>query len=104
MIESHLYNFQQHALSSDPDFPQVGNPFIDAWRKNPPTITIDGESVQGRVRWCVTGNPGMISLWVKENGCFVVDESTGRAKHELRRGLVEVSFPQESNPKQKGVT
>jgi hypothetical protein len=36
----------------------------------------------------------MISLWVKENGHFVVDEATGRAKHELRRGLVEVDFHQ----------
>lgn len=92
MTEQHLYNFQQYALSSDPRFPQVGNEFNDAWRTILPTITLDGESVQGRVRWCITGNPGMISLWVKENGHFVVNESTGRAKHELRRGLVEISF------------
>jgi len=94
MTEPRLYNFQEYAMSSDPRFPQVGDQFNDAWRASHPTITLDGESVQGRVRWCVTGNPGMISLWVKENGHFVVDEATGRAKHELRRGLVEVDFHQ----------
>ena len=34
----------------------------------------------------------MISLWVKEDGHFVIDEATGRAKHEFCRGLVEVAF------------
>jgi hypothetical protein len=94
MTEPHLYNFQTYAMSSDPRFPQVGNEFYDAWSANSPTVTLDGESVQGRVRWCVTGNPGMVSLWVKEDDHFVLDEATGRAKHELRRGRVEITFPE----------
>ena len=92
MTEQHLYNFQSYPLSSDPRFPQIGDQFNQEWIDQNPIITLDGESVSGQVRWCVTGNPGMVSLWVKEDGHFVVDESTGRAKHELRRGLVEVSF------------
>jgi hypothetical protein len=88
--EPHLYNFQTHAFSSDPRFSRVDDEFSNAWRNTKHHITLDGESVKGLVRWCVTGNPGMVSLWVKEDGKFVVDETTGRAKHELKRGHVQV--------------
>lgn len=90
MTEPHLYNFQRYALSSDPRFSRVGDEFSNDWRNAKQRITLDGESMEGRVRWCVTGDPGMISLWVKENGRFITDETTRRAKHELRRGRVEV--------------
>lgn len=75
MTKPQLYSFQQYALSSDPRFPQIGDEFNDAWSEDQPTIMLNGEP-QKHVRWCVTGNPGMISLWAKENGRFVVDETT----------------------------
>ena len=90
MIEPHLYSFQQYALSSDPRFSRVGDELSTDWQNAKQRITLDGEPMDGRVRWCVTGDPGMISLWVKPDGHFVTDETTGRAKHELRRGRVEV--------------
>jgi hypothetical protein len=86
--EQHLYNWQPFAHSSDPRFPDLSKVHGD----DVPKVYLDGQCVNGRIRWCVSGNPGMVSLWVKVDGHFIVDESTGRAKHELLRGLVEV-FP-----------
>lgn len=103
--DNYLYSWMGKRLTNDPRLTDVELACID--KATRPNIYLDGILVNGRVRWCVTGNPGAIDLYDKPEGKFVVDETTGRARHVIRIGRVEVipskrSAVQLATPPQRG--
>lgn len=90
---SHIYVFCDREYSTDPRATHTVMMCIDP--RTRPNIFLDGECVNGRVRWCVTGDPGMIDLCERDplSGKLLWDKLAQGPVHAVHHGRVVVEIP-----------
>jgi hypothetical protein len=84
MNEIHFYSWSHGIASSDPRCqPLESGP-------NAPRIYLDGKCINGYLIWVISGEQGAACMYQRENGNYVIDESTGRAKRFVVTGNITV--------------